>query len=33
MNVVLQVSIEDLIKALADNSSDPTFLKSTVTGP
>ncbi|MBA2423598.1 MAG: protein translocase subunit SecDF, partial [Chitinophagales bacterium] len=27
MNVVLQVSIEDLIKALADNSSDPTFLK------
>src|SRR5262245_57929220 len=25
MNVVLQVSIEDLIKALADNSTDPTF--------
>ena len=27
MNVVLQVSIEDLIKALADDSNDPTFLK------
>ncbi len=27
MNVVLQVSIEDLIKALAENSSDPTFIK------
>jgi SecD/SecF fusion protein len=27
MNVVLQVSIEDLIKALADYSNDPTFIK------
>ena len=27
MNVVLQVSIVDLIKALADNSTDPNFLK------
>jgi SecD/SecF fusion protein len=27
MNVVLQVSIEELIKALADHSADPTFLK------
>ncbi|MBA3648343.1 MAG: protein translocase subunit SecDF [Chitinophagales bacterium] len=27
MNVVLQVSIADLIKGLADNSTDPTFIK------
>src|SRR4030095_16563089 len=28
MNVVLQVSMDDLVRALADDSSDPTFLKS-----
>src|SRR6186713_1329337 len=27
MNVVLQVSIDGLIRALADNSADPTFIK------
>lgn len=27
MNVMLQVQLEDLVKALADNSQDPTFLK------